>query len=89
MASSAHAASEQTNAYRALHDENYSSRYFDFYGCINEIYTVSSNQFFSSLAKSDAEPNVLESIDRNEQVSKESRLSVPYMEREELEKLSL
>jgi len=88
MASAAHAVSEQSNAYHALHDDKYESRYFDFYGCVNETYTVSSNQFFSSLARNGAEPEVLQAIATIEQATKESRLSVPYIEREELEDLS-
>ncbi|MGZ0076649.1 restriction endonuclease [Methylomonas sp. YC3] len=46
MASSSIASSERSNSYQALHDETFGSRYFDFYGCVNDTYTVSSNQFF-------------------------------------------
>lgn len=88
LASAAHAVSEQSNAYRALHEDKYESRYFDFYGCVNETYTVSSNQFFSSLARSGAKPDLLNAISKIEQETKESRLPVPYMERKELEDLS-
>lgn len=89
MASAAHAVSEQSNSYYALHNEKFKSRYFDFYGCVNETYTVSSNQFFSFLARNGAEPDILKAIARVEQATKESRLPVPYMERSELEELSL
>lgn len=88
MASAAHAVSEQSNAYHALRNDTYESRYFDFYGCVNETYTVSSNQFFSSLARNGAEPDILKVIAKIEQATKESRLSVPYVERKELEELS-
>lgn len=88
MASAAHAVSEQSNAHHALHDDKYASRYFDFYGCVNETYTVSSNQFFSSLARNGAEPEILQAIATIEQATKESRLSVPFIERDELEELS-
>lgn len=88
MASAAHAVSEQSSAYHALRDEKYESRYFDFYGYVKETYTVSSNLFFSSLAKNGAEPDVLKAIAKIEQVTKESRLSIPYIERNELEGLS-
>lgn len=88
MASAAHAASERSNAYHALHDENYKSRYFDFYGCVNETYTVSSNQFFSSLARNSADSDTLESLANIEQSTQESRLSVPYLERRDVEDVS-
>lgn len=88
MASAAHANSECSNAYHALHDENYDSRYFDFYGYVNDTYTVSSNQFFSSLARNSANTDILESLANIEQAVQESRLSVPYMERHEIEKIS-
>jgi Zn-dependent peptidase ImmA (M78 family) len=85
MASAAHAASEWSNAHKALHNENYNSRYFDFYGCVNETYTVSSNQFFSFLARNGADSDALEALSNIEQAIQESRLSVPYMERQEVE----
>jgi Zn-dependent peptidase ImmA (M78 family) len=88
MASAAHAASEWSNAYHALHYENYKSRYFDFFGCVNETYTVSSNQFFSSLARIGVDSDTLEPLADIEQATQESRLSVPYMERRELENVS-
>lgn len=88
MASAAHAASEWSNAYHALHDENYKSRYFDFYGCVNETYTVSSNQFFSSLARNSADSDTLNSLANIEQSTQESRLSVPYLERRDVEDVS-
>lgn len=88
MASAAHAVSEQYNAYRALHDDKFKSRYFDFYGCVDETYTISSNQFFSSLARNGAKPDLLKRIARVEQPTKESRLAVPYKERQDLEEQS-
>lgn len=88
MASANLAASERSNAYNALHKENYESRYFDFYGCVNDTYTISSNQFFSSLARNCSDRDVLESLAQIEQATRESRLSVPYIEEHEVEKLS-
>lgn len=85
MASSSVSSAEYSNSYQALHDEDYRSRYFDFYGCVNETYTVSSNQFFSSLARTESEPEFLKEIANIEQSTKESRLGVPYLEREEIE----
>ncbi|WP_415880002.1 ImmA/IrrE family metallo-endopeptidase [Methylomonas sp. TEB] len=85
MASSSIASSERSNSYQALHDESFGSRYFDFYGCVNDTYTVSSNQFFSSLARTDADPDFLKALAAVEQSTKESRLCVPYLEREEIE----
>jgi len=89
MASSSLASSERSNSYRALHEENHESRYFDFYGCVKDTYTVSSNQFFSSLARSDAEPDFLKALANTEQATTESRLCVPYLEKQEVEDRSL
>lgn len=85
MASASHAASERYNAFNALRDAEFKSRYFDFYGCADDSYTVSSNQFFSCLARTDAKPNLLEALSKVEQATKESRLLVPYIEEQELE----
>ena len=85
MATSSIACSEWSNSYHALHDENYDSRYFDFYGCVNDTYTVSSNQFFSSLARTENDPNFLKALANIEQSTKESRLCVPYLEMEDIE----
>ncbi len=85
MASSSVASSEYFNSYHALHEENFCSRYFDFYGCVNDTYTVSSNQFFSSLARTEAESEFLKALANVEQSTKESRLCVPYLEREKIE----
>lgn len=88
MASAAHAALDQANAYRALHEENHRSKYFDLHGFVNGAYTVSSNHFFSNLARHGARPNLLEALSNIEQSTKASRLSVPYVESSELEEVS-
>ena len=88
MAAASHNSSEQCNAYQALCDEGFTSRYFDFYGNVGELFTISSNEFFSVLAKNDSETIFRKSLERIEQVTKESRLSVPYVDKEELEELS-
>lgn len=85
MASSSIVSSEWSNSYHALHDEGFSSRYFDFYGCVNDAYTVSLNHFFSSLARTGAHPDFLKALAIVEQSTKKSRLCVPYLEREEVE----
>lgn len=89
MASANYIVSERSNAFNALHNENYNSRYFDFYGFVNELYTASSNQFFSSLAKICAEPDVLESLTLIAQATQESRLPIPYLESLEVEDSAL
>ncbi len=89
MASAAHASSEWSNSYQALRDEEYKSKYFDFYGFVNETYTVSSNYFFSSVARNGADSDTLKSLADIEQATQETRLSVPYKERLEIEEVSL
>lgn len=86
MAPSWIVSSESSNSYHALHNEDFGSRYFDFHGCVNDSYTVSSNQFFSSLARADADTELLHALAIVEQSTKESRLCVPYLEKEEVEK---
>lgn len=88
MAAASNTASEQCNAHQALYDEDYTSRYFDFYGSVGDLFTISSNEFFSVLAKNDSEPGFRKSLERIEQVTKETRLSVPFVDKEELEELS-
>ena len=46
MAAASNTASEQCNAHQALYDEDYTSRYFDFYGSVGDLFTISSNEFF-------------------------------------------
>lgn len=89
MVSAAHATSEWSNTYHALHDEDYHSRYFDFYGYVNETYTVSSNQFFSSLARDGSDQDFIKSLSNIQQPIQESRLLVPYMEKQKIEELSV
>ncbi len=43
------ASKESTSAYLALHDENYQSEYYDFYGFINHKYTNSLCVFISNI----------------------------------------
>jgi Zn-dependent peptidase ImmA (M78 family) len=88
MVSAAHATSEWPNTYHALHDEDYHSRYFDFYGYVNETYTVSSNQFFSFLARDGSDQDFIKSLANIQQSTQESGLLVPYMEKQEIEELS-
>jgi Zn-dependent peptidase ImmA (M78 family) len=88
MASSAYAVSERSNAYMALRDGDYKSRYFDFYGCVDEMYTVSSNHFFSALAQNGTKLCDFDGLNEIEQVIDESQISVPYREMEEIEAIS-
>lgn len=88
MATSSHASSECASGYHALRKEGYISRHFDFYSFVNDIYTASSNQFFSSLARSNEDSDFLKSLANIEQATKESRLCVPYLERDEVEERS-
>ena len=84
-ASSSIASSEWSNSYNALHDDKYRSKYFDFYGFITDTYTVSLNQFFSSLARTNADKDLLNALALIEQSPKDSCLCVPYLERSEVE----
>lgn len=84
-ASSSIASSEWSNSYNALHDDKYVSKCFDFYGFINDTYTVSLNQFFSSLARTNADLGLLNELAEIEQSTKDSCLCVPYLERTEVE----
>ena len=88
MVSSSLSSSECSNGYYALHNENHESRYFDFYGYVNDTYTVSSNQFFSSLAKRDVDSGFLRALVNIEQATIGSRLCVPYLESQEIEECS-
>ena len=89
MATTAHTNLEWTNAYQGLREEDYKSRYFDFYGFVDETYTVSSNQFFSSLARNGTDSDTLKSLAEIEHATQTARLSVPYKERQEIEDASL
>nr|VFJ64957.1 MAG: Restriction endonuclease [Candidatus Kentron sp. FW] len=89
MSSTAHADSKWLNTYRALRDEDYKSRYFDFYGCANETYTVSLNQFFASLVGNGIDSDTLKSLAKIKQETRKAHPSVPYKGKQEIETASL
>ena len=89
MISATRAASNWSEAYQALRDEDFKSRYFDFYGFIDETYSVSSNEFFSSLARNGIDSNAIKMLVDVEQPTRESRLLVPFMEEREIEEAGL
>lgn len=88
MVSTTYATSASSSAYKALWEEDYKSRYFDFYGFVDETYTVSSNQFFSSLSRVGTDSDILDSLAEIEQATRKTRLAVPYKKMEEIERVS-
>ncbi|MCI5196604.1 MAG: ImmA/IrrE family metallo-endopeptidase [Candidatus Electrothrix sp. AW5] len=88
MVSTAYATSASSSAYKALWEEDYKSRYFDFYGFVDETYTVSSNHFFSSLSRIGTDSDTLKSLSKIESKAQKIQLSVPYKTMKDIEKVT-
>ena len=87
IVSTSHSMTEWSSAYNGLRNQDYKSRYFDWYGYVCETYTISSNHFFSSLIRNGIDKNLAESLAEVEQGLATKQLSVPYREIHEIENI--
>ncbi len=79
---------EWYSVYQGLRSENHTSKFFDCYCFIDEIYTHSLNQFISRLVKKDLDDNSLKSLAKIEVEVKSKIRLVPYKENQEIETFS-
>ena len=87
LISSSHALNGCSIAYKGLRYENFDSKYFDFYGCVNHSYTNSIKLFMSSLVKQGQDNDFLKSLAKAESINTKGSWVVKFREEPEIESI--
>ncbi|NOQ13381.1 MAG: ImmA/IrrE family metallo-endopeptidase [Methyloprofundus sp.] len=87
IVSSSFSLNELSGAYDGLHKIDYESKYFDFFGCVNNDYTTSLKLFFSSLLKQGQENKYIKALEFIETTPKNEDCTVKYLSETEIEEI--
>jgi len=85
--SSSYALNEWATAYKGIRTSKYESRYFDFYGYINNQYTNSLKLFIGSLVKQGKNKRYIKALNSAETITEKDDWFVKYRKKSEIEKL--
>lgn len=87
LVSSSYALNEWSTAYKGLHSDEFKSKHFDFYGCINHQYTNSLRLFISSVIKHGQDDEFNDLLSDIESINSKDTWLVKYREEFEIEEI--
>lgn len=85
--SSNFAMNDSAGAYEGLRKSCYESKYYDFFGCVDQNYTNSLKSFFYSLLKQGQNEKYVESLDIIETFGKKDNCLVKYRQESDIEEI--